>query len=190
MDALISFDTVKNSFITVKDNYLNLASDSTLPDKYRAYSELNRDIIKQRIKFTLKVYATDVQLYNSSEFRNKNSIDKQMNYLKKIIAICNEKGIPLYLYISPVYAEHYALIKKNLGDTFHYWKQEIANITSYYDFTGSNSITTDLNLYTDSHHVQPYIGKLIFARIFNDKSVSIPDNFGILIRKNSMIKIQ
>ncbi len=56
-----------------------------------------------------------------------------------------------------------------------------------WSFYGINEITTNKNNFDDiGWHFKPKIGKLIFARIFNDTSINIPKKFGILIDRNNV----
>ena len=64
--------------------------------------------------------------------------------------------------------------------------KDIATITDFYDFSGYNSITTNNCNYYERSHYRPFIGKLIAARIFNDKTVKVPDDFGQLVTKENI----
>ena len=58
--------------------------------------------------------------------------------------------------------------------------------TNYYDFSGYNTVTTnDCNYYETSHY-RPLVGNLIAARIFHDSTISVPDDFGKFITKNTI----
>lgn len=65
----------------------------------------------------------------------------------------------------------------------------LANNTNakIWSFYGINEITINKdNFDNEGWHFKPKIGNLIFARIFNDTSVEIPQNFGFLIDKNNV----
>ena len=43
----------------------------------------------------------------------------------------------------------------------------------------------DYNYYEDSHYLA-YVGELVAAKIFNDKSVEVPEDFGVLVTKDNI----
>jgi hypothetical protein len=49
-----------------------------------------------------------------------------------------------------------------------------------------NSITTNNYYYHETSHYRLEVGALILARIFNDSSVKVPDNFGVLVTKGNI----
>ncbi len=103
--------------------------------------------------------------------------------LKEIVSLCKANNIKLYTFMVP----H----NKILMDTFVIkdylaYLKDIANITNFYDFSGYNSITTNNCNYYERSHYRPFIGKLIAARIFNDKTVNIPNDFGQLVTKENI----
>lgn len=61
--------------------------------------------------------------------------------------------------------------------------QTDAQVWSFY---GINSITLDPNNFDNyGWHFKPKITPLIFARIFNNKSIHVPDDFGVLLTKEN-----
>ncbi|MCG3716583.1 hypothetical protein L5F64_13415, partial [Aliarcobacter butzleri] len=63
------------------------------------------------------------------------------------------------------------------------WKEELSKIAPYWDFMTQNSISDNENNYIDPSHLKQELGYLYFARIFDDKSVEIPKDFGIFVEK-------
>ena len=100
--------------------------------------------------------------------------------LQRIVDLCQKEGIKLYLFTTP----H----NKNMMDRFvlndyHRYLNDIAKITSFYDFSGYNSVTNDNSNYYETSHYRPQVGKLIAGKIFNDLKVSVPSDFGIYHKK-------
>ena len=74
---------------------------------------------------------------------------------KKIVNYCHENDINIYVYIPPIYVEHFYAIKEaGLKRAFETFKRELADITDFTDFTGVNSITTNKDNYWDSSHLR------------------------------------
>jgi len=63
-------------------------------------------------------------------------------------------------------------------------KNTEAKVWSFYQI---NTITTnEKNFDEDGWHFKPKISDLVFAKIFDDKSVVIPNNFGVLLTKDNI----
>jgi hypothetical protein len=73
-----------------------------------------------------------------------------------------------------------------LLEDYREYLRDISDITSFYDFTGYNSVTKDNCNYYEMSHYRPQVAKLIAAKIFNDKSIAVPSDFGKYIEKGSM----
>jgi len=136
--------------------------------------------------------STNCQNYVESvdEFHTKHNpalkyikVKENITALKEIVDLCKKNHIKLYLFTTP----H----NQNMMDTFYKndylnYLKSIANITDFYDFSGYNSITTNNCNYYEISHYRPSIGKLIAARIFNDKKILIPNDFGIWVTKENI----
>ena len=70
----------------------------------------------------------------------------------------------------------------NLNPVFYKWKDELVKIYPYYDFMTENSITVNDDNYIDTSHLKQEFGYLYFAKVFEDSSVNVPKDFGILIK--------
>ncbi len=104
--------------------------------------------------------------------------------LQEIVNLCKKEKIKLYFFSTP----H----NKNMMDTFvledyHRYLNDIAHITSFYDFSGYNSVTNNNTNYYETSHYRPQVGKLIAAKIFNDSEVFVPNDFGIYRKKGVVI---
>lgn len=105
--------------------------------------------------------------------------------LTEIINLCKTNHIQLYLFTTP----H----NQNMMDTFYKddylnYLKDIVQISSFYDFSGYNSVSTNNCNYYETSHYRPLVGKLIAGRIFKDKEMSIPKDFGIWVTKQNINK--
>ena len=66
--------------------------------------------------------------------------------------------------------------------------ESIVEITDFIDFTGHNTITENKNNYWDSSHLRKEFTEIVMAKIFNDRSIKVPDDFGILVTKANISK--
>jgi len=141
-----------------------------LPYKEKALMQNAKEYVEKEKSFHLK--SRKVISYTQEEQNNK--------ALTEIVEICKEKRIKLYVFTTP----H----NHNMTDTFfsnEYKKylSDISKITTYYDFSGYNSVTRNNENYYEVSHYRPHVGRWIAAKIFHDKSVKIPKDFGKLIKK-------
>jgi hypothetical protein len=64
--------------------------------------------------------------------------------------------------------------------------KQLAEISPFWDFTGYNSITTDDRNYYEWSHYRVTVVKYILARVFNDPSVDVPDDFGVFVTQDNI----
>jgi len=111
----------------------------------------------------------------------------QLKIYKKMVRLCQDNKIDLKVFTTGVYASQFMLLQDlNKMDMYYKWKKELAKIVEYYDFMYLNSVTTDNQNYIDTSHMRQDKGHLYFAKIFNDKSVNVPKDFGVLVTKGSV----
>ena len=130
-------------------------------------------------------YVESVASFHKKNIRGVRFSKKYYNRkaLERILFLCNKNNINLYIYTMP----H----NKNMMDTYEVkdyleFLKQLSSITDFYDFSGYNTITmNNCNYYEDSHY-RPLVGKIIAGRIFNDKSMEIPDDFGVLVTEDNI----
>lgn len=120
-------------------------------------------------------------------YKNYHFSEKYLNDFKFIVNYCRENNINLFVYIPPMYSKHFdKLADAGLFDEFENFKKQIVEITDFIDFTGHNTISNNKNNYWDSSHLRVELSEVIFARIFNDKSINVPEDFGVLVTKENI----
>ncbi|MCW9026147.1 MAG: hypothetical protein OQJ77_02420, partial [Thiovulaceae bacterium] len=109
--------------------------------------------------------------------------EKTIQALKELKNISNVNNINLIVLTTP---HNHNMMDSYKLDAYLKFLYDISQITDFYDFSGYNTITTnDCNYYEESHY-RPFIGKIIAARIFNDKSIEIPNDFGVFVTKDNI----
>jgi len=155
INSLLSIDGIMNSFKTLQNNIFKIKT------KELEYNEL-------KFNNTLNGFRKTKSLYNSKEFQNPDSIQYQMEYLKKTFKLIENHNIKIKAFITPISCEQYKLIyQMNLGSTYTFWKEELSHLTPYYDFSGCNDITMNRKNFHDSSHILPSVGSIIFKQIFH-----------------------
>ncbi len=136
----------------------------------------------------IDIYARDIQREASNFLRQPPFTrlnDRRFGYLKKVIELTERHGATLKVFITPLYGrlldDIYAdeLLSKRLQE----FKKELLSITDYYDFLMPNTVTDDAAYFSDTSHLKTTTANLIFARIFNDRDVEVPEDFGVYRQK-------
>lgn len=110
------------------------------------------------------------------KFQSNNNFcsPEMIDNIEKIVSICKNKDITLYVYIPPIYFEHYLTKVLYQEEAFLKFKRELANITDYVDFTGINLISMNKEYFYDSSHLNPDMTTSIFDRILgHNKQIKI-----------------
>lgn len=182
--VLISQDAFASSYSTLIANII----DNTDVD-------FNLNGIKQEKKDSnaydtaineMGIYINDPHFYKHFKLSNKRFDD-----VKEIKKICAENKINLIFFVNPINIVQLQAIKSsNNWENYKIWKEKLAEITPYYDFSGYNDITTEplskkMKFYFDSNHYKQSAGNKIINVLEKKK---IPDNFGILINEKNVLK--
>ncbi|MBF0566666.1 MAG: hypothetical protein HQK89_15685 [Nitrospirae bacterium] len=194
LDCALCYDAADKSVQTIRDSISNTSphfdmySGTMTWDTYK--NELSRkgvSFVRGKIADRLEFFRTTNDLYGEESFRNPDSLKANFGYFVKIVELCRREGIDLRLYVSPVYVSHFELIYRcGLGTTYEALLRAMAQVTGYYDFSGRNSITTNVNYYWDSDHMRSELGRAIFARLFDDKNIRLPENFGVFVNRENV----
>ncbi|MGF1478099.1 MAG: hypothetical protein ACFB4I_01225 [Cyanophyceae cyanobacterium] len=170
-----SYATLQESLKTPKrDDY---GQDGFTPDRYEGDPGW-------KFREGLKLY---FQLHGNYELS-----EKYMDSLRTLVAICQQKEIPLYLFISPAHATQWEAIRATgRWQTFEQWKREVAAIAPVWDFSGYSSVTTEpvnsqSKNYTDNSHYTPLVGDLVLNRMFSVNEQSVPQDFGVLLTSENL----
>lgn len=147
----------------------------------------------------ITAYHQSIVLKNNSwEKRSQNSYDgytkKYKNYLewgdsgfeyyRKIVQLCIDNNVNLKVFTTTIHISQLKILEElNKMDIYYKWKEELAKIYPYYDFMTENSISIDDEKFIDTSHLKQEYAKYYFARLFEDKTVDVPNDFGIKIDK-------
>lgn len=102
-------------------------------------------------------------------------IEETMRALAVIKKLCDENKINLIPFVTP---HNHNMLNTFNSEDYLYFLSAIAEVLPYWDFSGYNSITTDNKNYYEHSHYRENVSKLIAARIFNDTTIAVPNDFG------------
>ncbi|MDK2081425.1 hypothetical protein [Aliarcobacter butzleri] len=110
--------------------------------------------------------------------------EDSLYYYKKMVELCKEYNINLKIFTTAIHSSMFKLLEETEKmDIFYLWKEELSKIAPYWDFMTQNSISDNEDNYIDPSHLKQELGYLYFARIFDDKSIEVPKDFGIFVEK-------
>ena len=154
---------------------------------YRNFIEDNKNgILKldEEIDRSISSYFSNK---STSIYKNYKFSYEYLDYFKDTIEFCRKNNIKVFVYIPPMFSKHFdAIYAGGYFDEFELFKKELVKLTDFIDFTGHNSITTNKNNYWDSSHLRVETTEFLMAKIFNDKSVEVPEDFGVLVTKDNI----
>ena len=106
-----------------------------------------------------------------------NYIDEAIACIQQIQDMCQENGISFTMVGVPI--SQAELTAYSQEDVTELWTRA-AQITDFYTFWGSDSISGDLRYFYDTVHFRNCVGEMVLATLFDDDSVYVPEGFGVL----------
>lgn len=187
-DIYFNMKTLKKSIDTILNN------SSEHPKRYAFYSENGMrhfPNLEQKLKngdfniqHSINKHLQQYFRKNHGFYSNYEYSSEYMHMFKKIVNYCHENDINIYVYIPPMYFEHfYALRKAGLKSQFETFKRELVKITDFIDFTGVNSITTNKNNYWDSSHLRTEHTEIVMAKLIHNVDAEGDQDFGVRVTK-------
>ena len=193
LDLYFNTETLTKSIKLIIKNILNIQETEPIylyENGMRDYKNYIEDNEKGTLKLDKEINLSIKSYFgknDSSIYKNYNFSYEYLNYFKETIDFCKKNNIKVFVYIPPMYSEHFdALNSAGYFDEFELFKKELVKITSFIDFTGHNTISTNKNNYWDSSHLRVELTNQIMAKIFNDTSIDIPSDFGIFVTRDNI----
>jgi len=112
-----------------------------------------------------------------------NRMKEALEEIRETVELLKAHGIQTIIFINPIHQTTY--LATGL-DKLLLFEKELSKITSFYDFSGLNSITTNNNYYYETSHYRPIVGAMILARMLHDTSVKVPADFGVLVTRENV----
>jgi hypothetical protein len=191
-DLYFNIKTLRDSFMLF---LTNLRGQKIYENKFLLKNGM-REYVQYKDEIRRGVFDIDKKIKHSMNsyfdkergtYRRYRFSYKYLDYFRKIVDYCKDNNITVHVYIPPIYSKHFdALYIADYFDEFELFKKEIAQITNYTDFTGHNIITDNKNNFWDSSHIRKKFTQMIMAKIFNDKRIEVPKNFGLFVTKNNL----
>jgi hypothetical protein len=129
-----------------------------------------------------KVFFEDPANYDTLTFKNQVE-DENLEGLRELVAMCRQHEINLMLFITP---HHKFFMDRFVVEDYLTFLRKLSDITLFWDFSGYNSVTTNNRNYLDHSHYKSSVSRMIAARIFNDKTLAVPEDFGVRVTKENI----
>lgn len=107
---------------------------------------------------------------------------RQLQALKEMKELAEANGIRIVFFMNPTIAATYLNDDKS---ELRHWKEDIAGITEFYDFTGLNEIATDNFNFLDTSHYREITGDKMIDRMMNGGQEIVP-GFGFLVNRDNL----
>lgn len=108
-------------------------------------------------------------------------LDENISAIKKIIEICEKENINLEIAMMPIAQWEISRFDKK---DIEYFYSKLTNLTNFWDFTNT-PISYDERYFYDRSHWRNTVGDMILAKIYNDESAYMPEDFGQYITKGN-----
>ncbi|MBR0113698.1 MAG: polysaccharide deacetylase family protein [Firmicutes bacterium] len=171
---------LKDLRLDKESGYLQAAYDCFDPAT-GAYDKSKRDV--EGIS-DLAEYVTrdDYKIFAAYPHYNYNisCIDRCMESLRNIKALCDDNGVKMTVICPPMYSEY---LKYYRHEDLIRFGVELSKITDFWDFTMS-SASYEPRYFYDETHFRNCLGSMALARIYGGDSY-IADDFGYYIRQET-----
>ena len=188
-DIYLNFDILKTSLKTIWNNR------SAEPNMYphfsasgvRHYENFIQLAKKPGFDMQKRIHKLLQEFFRDWVYAEYDFSYEYMEKFKKIAEYCHTHDINLYVYIPPMYVDHFYAIKEaGLKDEFEIFKRELAKVTDYVDFTGVNSLTKDPDNFWDSTHLRIETTATIMKRVIRYKNQETKEDIGVHVSKENI----
>jgi len=184
---LLSYDALESSINTVIYNFKT-------PDK-NMYDKNGLKIMKEyHNAYDEAFYEMGAYMNDELFYKNYKPDLKRFNDIKELMLICKKNNIQLIVFVNPINVVQLQAIKtSNNWQNYKNWKKNLASVTTYYDFSGYNSVTTEplsknMKYYIDSNHYLKNTSHLIIDTFVNSRPKPSHKDFGVYITHDNVNK--
>lgn len=166
----------------LKDEYLVNENDVFLPES-GVYDKSVRDVERVNgLNDYLSVYPSFKTVLKKESLEAK---DMCLGSIQRIKEMCDASGVSFMFLISPIYHTEMDAYDRGQLEEF---LTGLSRITDYWDFSGYNSISFEPRYFYDPYHFRNAVGDMALARIFEDDSKYVPEDFGQYVTADNIEK--
>jgi len=112
-------------------------------------------------------------------------LNECMASVRTIKEMCEEAGVNVVFVCPPLYHENFSFYSFEDVEKFN---RSLAAITDYWDFTMS-SVSFEPRYFYDETHFRNCVGEMALARMFDNKNVYVPEDFGFYVNADNVDKL-
>ncbi len=126
--------------------------------------------------------ANNIPFDRSSQDKYVKIMDDAIKDIIEIKELSDKYHFNLIFFINPTHNKFYVQ-----GNPYHFllFKEKLAQIANYWDFSGFNAITTNNYYWYETSHYRTVVGDLITCRIFNCPNIYVPEDFGVFVTRET-----
>ncbi|MBO6149138.1 MAG: hypothetical protein J6O55_07355 [Lachnospiraceae bacterium] len=111
--------------------------------------------------------------------------EQSFQEIQDIIDLCKEHNIKLRIFTHPLNGHTY---KKDIANGYLVFLRRLAEITDYYNFSGFNDITLNMENYYETSHYCPDVANMVIDRIYYGKTDErlLSQGFGVYVTKDNV----
>ncbi len=111
--------------------------------------------------------------------------EESLDEIREIVEFCKENDINLRIFTNPINGYTYA---KDIANGYIVFLKELAEVTPYWNFSGFNNVTLDMNNYYETSHFCPEISDAMIDRIYHDRGDPelLRQGFGMYVTKDNV----
>lgn len=190
-DLYFNLETFFKSCKVIYKSLLNKEGEGAVytQNGMRDYVDFIKELKENRLQLDKNIHSSIKSYFKSKtgQYKNYQFSYEYLENFKEILSYCKNNNIKVWVYIPPMYSQHFdAINEAGYFDEFELFKKELSKITEYTDFTGHNEITNNKNNYWDSSHLRKEMTQIVMAKIFNDNTINVPKDFGVLVTKQNI----
>ena len=180
-------------YLTISPNYAIAKMKDAMNDTYLTQSfdvfDVSTGTYDKKVRDVEPIGDIDTYLEKYPAFKNyphidsvMTKIDETISSLKRIKDMCEEANVNFIVVTAPVYYEYLNYFTKN--DVLKFYTK-MAEVTPFWDFA-SSSISKEPRYFYDETHFRNAVGKMAIAKMFSDKTVYYPEDFGTLVTSDNV----
>ena len=163
----------------------SLSRDTELPQAFDVF-RAETGAYDKRVRDVEKI--GDPAAYEAAYGASFGPCESPMTYWRECIEsvaairdLCERSGVELTVVCSPVYESQWQACPP---ETMAAFKQELARVTPYWDFSHT-SLSYDSRFFYDKTHLRNALGSMVLGRMFGNDQMYLPDDFGVYVTEDN-----
>ncbi|MDO9206848.1 MAG: hypothetical protein Q7T91_01220 [Sulfuricurvum sp.] len=172
LTTYLNYDAFKKSIKTIQHNQHH---PKPMEQRYTRYGQVipgnYRNAMKDQNSLTKYIQVNVIEKPPRWNTRFNTLAQERLNKLSEIKQLCDEKGVNLYLFTSPLYIKQITMKQNKFFLQKRLLHYIVHNIQPVWDYNGITAINTDPYAYEDEFHYNYRTGDSILSEILTGKAM-------------------